>query len=518
MKLERTKNGIRNLIWGLISKVIGIMFPFFLRTVFIYSLGVEYLGLNSLFTSILTVLNLGELGFSSAIIYNMYKPIAENDHSTICALMQYYKKVYHRIGSIIFIIGLLLIPFLKYLINGSYPDDINLSVLFILFLLNTTSSYFLFAYKNCVLIAYQREDIISRIQIAIQIFMYAVQGIVLIVFKSYYIFVVISLLNTIVSNVLTAYYSDKLYPMYQPKGGLPAEQKAKIRQNIKGIMVGKICMVSRNAFDNIFLSMFLGLQVVTIYGNYYYIMKALGGILIVFMTSIGAGIGNSIETESVQKNHKDYMKFTFMYSWISGWCTICLFCLFQPFMKIWMGEDLLFPMVDVALLCLYFYSLTLGDVRSQYSAATGLFWQNRHYVLTEAVMNIVLNYFLGKWLGVRGIILATWLTIFFINFLWGASVIYKYYFTNFNVLYYYKKQLWYLFVIAVVALITYYLSSFISINLYSDFILILLLCIVLPNLLLYLFYRKSSEFADSILFLKNNILSKFFREKRKKIL
>ena len=256
MKLERTKNAIRNMLWGVLNRIVNIIFPFVLRTVFIYTLGSMYLGLNSLFTSILTVLNLAELGFSSAIVYNMYKPIAENDTESICALMNYYKKVYRVIGSIVLIVGVSLMPFLRYLINGECPKDINLSILYLLFLGNTVVSYFMFAYKTCILTAHQREDIISKVNIVLKLGMYFIQTISLIVFKSYYGYIICTILNTIFTNSITAFYSNKYYPQYQCKGDISLQRKLGIRKNIQGLMVGKICMASRNAFDNIFLSMF----------------------------------------------------------------------------------------------------------------------------------------------------------------------------------------------------------------------------------------------------------------------
>ena len=509
MKLERTKNSIRNLVWGVLNRIVGIIFPFLLRTVFIYTLGAEYLGLNSLFTSILTVLNLAELGFSSAIVYNMYKPIAENDTATICALMNYYKKAYHTIGVVVTIIGLSLVPFLGSLTKGECPETINLYAIYLIFLANTSVSYFLFAYKNCILTAYQREDVISKIGIVLKTVMYIIQAIMLMRFKSYYGYVICALLNTIVTNIVTAYFSKIMYPQYKAEGVLSDAHRRLIKKNIQGLMVGKICMVSRNSFDNIFLSMFLGLNVVTIYGNYYYIMNAISGILIILMSSIGAGIGNSVATESIEKNHNDYMKFTFMYSWISGWCTVCLLCLFQPFMKIWMGNELLFPMIDVILLCLYFYSLTMGDVRSQYSAATGLFWENRFYVLAEAVSNVVLNYILGRAYGVHGIIIATWISIFFINFGWGSGVIFRYYFKGYSIKNYYKKQLLYFVGVIIACIVTYFLTSFVKGNQYCALVVKGVMCIIVPNIIFLCLYMRLSEFKDAKLFVQDTVLPKF---------
>lgn len=509
MKLERTKNGIRNMIWGGINRIVTILVPFILRTIFIYSLGVEYLGLNSLFTSLLTVLNLAELGFSNAIVYNMYKPIAENDKETICALMSYYKKIYYYIGCIITVVGLILIPFLGNLISGEYPPDINLVGLYLLFLCNTSVSYFLFAYKNCILTAHQREDIISKVNIVLKIAMYIAQAIMLVCYKSYYGYIVCTIVNTIITNIVTAYYSNKYYPELKCKGSISPERRRVIKRDIQGLTVGKICLVSRNAFDNIFLSMFLGLTIVTIYGNYYYIMNAINGMLAILMTSIGAGIGNSVTTESVEKNYKDYMKFIFMYAWIAGWCVVCLFCLFQPFMTLWMGEDLLFPLIDVILICFYFYSLTMGDVRSQYSTATGLFWENRIYVLVEAMVNIILNYFLVKLIGVHGIIIATWISIFFINFGWGSTIIFKHYFKKYNVIDYYKSHMLYFFNAIIATGITYFFTSLIRGKTWFDLVIRFVICLVLPNIYFFFVYRRKSVFLESKEFISRNLMSLF---------
>lgn len=494
MKLSRTENSIRNIFWGVISKFVMLFFPFIIRTILIKSLGADYLGLNSLFTSILTVLNLAELGFSSAVVFNMYKPIAENDADTVCALMAYYRKVYHIIGFCVTVVGVALIPFLPHLISGSYPQSINITALYLLFLANTSVSYFLFAYKNCILSAYQREDIVSKITIVLKIVMYAMQMAALLLFHNYYWYVIAMIINTVAINIVTAYYSDKIYPQYQCRGKISKEKRKHIRKNIQGLMVGKVCMVSRNSFDSIFLSMFLGLQTVAIYGNYYYIMSAISGILIILMTSLSAGIGNSIATESIEKNYRDMNKFVFIYAWISGWCAVCLFCMFQPFMEIWMGSDMLFPMIDVVLICLYFYSLTMGDVRSQYSSAAGLFWENRKYVLVEALANIVLNYILGKQFGVHGIITATLISILLINFVWGSAILFKYYFKDYNVVEFYKKHFFYFGVTILAAAITYFLTSFFQGNVYVRFIASAVLCCIAPNVVFYLIYHKRDEF------------------------
>ena len=162
MKIDRTKNAGRNIVFGCMLKIYQIVMPFIMRTLMIYYMGIQYLGLNSLFTSILQVLNLAELGVGSAMVYSMYKPIAVDDKKMICALMKLYRTYYRVIGIIIAFLGLCLVPFIPKLIKSDVPADINIYILYILNLSVTVLSYWLFAYKNCLLDAHQRTDVASK--------------------------------------------------------------------------------------------------------------------------------------------------------------------------------------------------------------------------------------------------------------------------------------------------------------------------------------------------------------------
>ena len=174
--MQRTKNAVRNLVFGFINKMIIMLFPFVIRTIIIRELGAGYLGLGSLFTSILQVLNLAELGFSSAVVFCMYKPIAEKDSETICALLNLYKQIYRIIGIVILVIGLALTPFLPYLIKGTVPNGINIYILYYIYLFNTAITYFLFAYKSTLLVAHQRNDVVSNISSLTNILQYFLLG------------------------------------------------------------------------------------------------------------------------------------------------------------------------------------------------------------------------------------------------------------------------------------------------------------------------------------------------------
>ena len=233
MRIERTKNAVRNMIFGSILKAYQILLPFIMRTAMIYFMGVQYLGLNSLFTSILQVLNLAELGVGSAMVFSMYKPIAEDDSTTICALMKLYKTYYRIIGLIIAVVGIICLPFIPYLIKSDIPKGMNIYVLYLLNLSATVLSYWLFAYKNSLLQAHQRVDIMSKVTFMTNTIQYLLQFFVLVIIKNYYAYLIVSLFMQAVTNIITAVVVSKKYPNYKAKGKLSKDYIIKINQRIE---------------------------------------------------------------------------------------------------------------------------------------------------------------------------------------------------------------------------------------------------------------------------------------------
>ena len=254
MKIERSKNASRNIFFGVILNIYNIVLPFVMRTVMIYLLGVEYLGLNSLFTSILQVLNLAELGVGSAMTFSMYKPIAENDEDKICALMKLYKIYYRVIGGLVLTGGLIVLPFMPKLISGNIPADINIYALYMLNLLATVLTYWLFAYRNSILSAYQRNDLISKITLFTNTCKYIAQILVLYLFKNYYYYVIAILVTQILNNIITAIVSKKRYPQYSPKGNLRSEEKKKINARVRDLFTSKLGGTIVDSADTIVIS------------------------------------------------------------------------------------------------------------------------------------------------------------------------------------------------------------------------------------------------------------------------
>ncbi len=428
MKLDVKRNAKKGIAYGLIHRVVATVLPFLVQSVFIRQLGIEYVGVKGLFTSILTVFNLAELGFGSAIVFSMYKPIAEENDAELCALLSLFRKIYGIIGAVILILALLIMPFLPRLINGSYPHDINIYCVFMLFTAQTILSYWLFAYKSSLFQAYQRTDVISIIGVFSTICTSIVQIGILLWLHNFYLYLIVAIVFTLLTNIITSVAADRMYPEIQCRGKVGTAVKKDIKKRVAGVFIGRVCYTTRNTFDTIFISAFIGLSQTGIYTNYFYILSALTGIMSVFSSSLIAGIGNRIILESKEKNFDDMMRLNALYLVISGWAAVCMLCLYQPFMTLWLGKENLFPNYIMILFPIYFYIQKMGDVRGIYSDAAGLYWENRWRTISETVANIVLNYLFVRWLGVFGIVLATIITLFFIGFLGSTHVIFKYYF------------------------------------------------------------------------------------------
>lgn len=498
MKIERTKNTLRNIGFGFAYRMLNMILPFAARTTILYVLGEQYLGVSSLFTSILSFLSLAEMGVGGAMVYSMYKPIAENDTKTIRALLNLYRRLYHVIGIVILVLGLCLIPFLKLLVREKLPGDMNLYALYIIYLLNTVLSYCFFAYKNALLQAYQRNDMESKIAMIIMPLSYIVMIGALLGTKNYYAYIVWMPVFTVITNIVRLRYVNQNFPGLEPKGEISRELKKSIEKKVKALIGTKLNTVVLNAADNLVMAAFFGLTTIARYGNYYYIMSSIIGFLSICYSAMTAGLGNSIETEKIEKNYKDFMKFSFMNSWLVGWCTICLACLYQPFMYLWVGEKMMFPFYVVLEFCLYFYVYQIRKIPVTYKDAAGIWWEDRFRPYVCMLVNLVLNMILARLIGVSGIVLSTIVSLC-ISIPWENDTIFKYIFHK-NSREYYKKMIYYAFTILVSGFVTFGLCRLTG-NGFSAFLLKGGICVIVPNVLMAMLNFKEKEFLKSKKFL-----------------
>ena len=503
-KIERTKNATRNLIYGMILRLYQIVIPFLMRTVMIYTLGVEYLGLNSLFTSVLSVLNLAELGVGSAMVYSMYKPIADDDSETICALMKLYKIYCNFIGFVIALVGIALTPFIPKLISGEIPNGINIYILYLMNLGATVLSYWLFAYKNSILQAHQRSDVVSKVTLATNTIQYILQILALYIMKNYYYFIIAMLIVQILTNVVTAIFADKLYPSFKPKGKLSKEKIKKINQRIRDLFTAKLGSVVVGSVDTMVISAFLGLTTLAIYQNYYYIMNAICGFITVIFGSITAGIGNSLVMETEEKNYNDFRKFTFIISFILCICCCCFVNLYQPFMELWVGKKLMLDFSYVVLFCVLFYCLELAMVWATIKDAGGLWHSDRFRPLVGAGVNLILNIILVQIIGLYGIILSTIISYIFVSMPW---LIHNLFTTLYNesIKIYLIHIFMYVAVTIITCLITYVICDKIYVEGIVGVLIKGMISLLIPIILQCIIYSKKYEYVESKRLLKKMV-------------
>lgn len=495
---SRVNNATRNIIFGFLLNIYQIFVPFIIRTLMIYLLGMEYLGLNGLFSSVLSVLNLAELGVGVAMVYSMYRPIAVDDKVTLCALLKLYKIYYRVIGCVIGGVGLCLMPFIRYLIKGDVPADINIYILYLMHLLATVLSYWVFAYKRSLLEAYQRTDLIDKTSMVTTTVQYLFQLLVVLITRNYYAYVLVMLAGQVFQNIATAIVSTKKYPDIHPEGEIDEIEKQRINQRIKDIFTAKFGGIIYGSADTIVISTFLGLRSLAIYDNYMYIMNSIAGFISIVFTSVTASVGNSLVLESKEKNYEDFKTFHFIIFWICGICAACFLCLYEPFMHIWAGEENSMGIIYVIFLVLYFYFTQFNDLLHLYKNASGIWDADKYRPLITSIVNLVLNIILVKPLGLMGIIVSTWLSIAIVGMPWLISNIFNHVFIDFSLKDYLKKMLIYFVTVVCSCAICFSICSLFKFNDFVKVAASLIVCLICTNVIYIVLFKKTKEFEHTL--------------------
>lgn len=498
MHFNRTQNAARNIFFGLVLKIYQIITPFVMRTIMIYYMGMKYTGLNSLFTSVLQVLNLAELGVGSAMIYSMYRPIIDDDREQIKSLMRLYRTYYRIIGAIIAIAGGILTPFIPSLIHGSVPKGMNVYILYLLNLAATVFSYWLFAYKNSLLDAHQRTDVVSKVTLVTNTIQYILQAWTIIGLHNYYVYVMMALFGQLLNNVIIAFFANKMYPDLHPGKPLDRVSVKKINHRIRDLFTARLGFIVVGPVDTLFISAFLGLTMLARYQNYFYIITAITGIINVVFASVTAGIGNSLIVESEEKNVKDLTKFTFIISWIAGLASCCLLNLYQPFMELWVGKKNLLDFGVVICLVIYLYVIEINQLLNTYKDAGGVWHKDRFRPLVGDVVIVFLDWILIKSWGIYGVMLSTVFSMVIVTMPWLLYNLFTTMFNKKHVKEYLTKLIFYIIMTVIVCAATYIACSFIKTRLLVMIPLRLLICLIIANLIYFLVYKGKEEFFDAL--------------------
>lgn len=500
----RTQNTKRNIIASYLLMAFQVLFSFISKSAIVYSLGSQYLGLSSLFASILTVLNVAELGFTTSIVYFMYKPIADGDILRVCSLLAYLKKIYRYVGCAILIFGILAGFFLPYLVKGDVPDGIDIYLLYFLYLINTSISYFLAAHKTALLTAIQRLDM-TKIANCIVIFIqYSLQLIMLLIFKSYYLFVAVMIAGTGLTNLFAAYICDKKFPQFICKGEISDKDKKDILNKVKGLLICNISIVTYSTLDNIVVSAFVGLTSVAIYSNYMTIYRAVNQLIVMLRSAMQSSIGNSVAKETTEKNLQDVFIWQFLFSVISIWCASCMLCLYQPFMIVWMGNDMLLPFSNVILFVVWFSVDIVQQAHFLYLTGAGLWNDLKYSYIFNTCCNLFLNVFLGKTLGTTGILIASLVTCIISGTFWQCIIIFRKYF-KVSAKKYIITQFKYFIISAIIVGISYYITNFVNVDGIVGIFLKGVICTIISFALMIIIFNKNSYLKKSLVLAKRVI-------------
>ena len=507
MKLERTKNAARNIVFDGALEMINMIFPFVIRSVMLHFLGTEYLGLNGLFKSLLTFLNLAELGVGSAMVFSMYKPIAEDDTPAVCALLRLYRTLYRIIGLAVAAVGLLLIPVLPKLIKGDLPADMNLYVLYLMNLGNTVVTYWLFAYRSSLLQAHQRRDVISKVSLAVRMTEYILKILILVFLRNYYLYLGVQLLCQIVVNLLTAACASKMYPGYVPAGKLPKEKTLDIFRRVRDLFTSKLSATIFDSADTLVISSFMGLTVLAVYQNYYFIITALRMMLVVILNACMAGVGNKMVMESGEANYRDLERISLLFSWVLGVSSSMLLCVYQPFMNVWMGEENMLAVGLVLCFVVYYYSMGANKLVNMFKDAAGIWRKDRWRPMTAALVNLTLNLATVRWLGLYGVLLSSVFSIVFVQIPWLFHNLFQEVFPR-QFLGRYIRLFCGLTAVALVSCAaSWFICGLCRLEVWPTLILNAAVSFLVPNLFYYAVYGRNPVFRDSLSHLKRSFLS-----------
>ena len=403
-----------------VRQFLTLLLSFASRTVFIYVLGARYLGINGLFSNILAMLSLAELGIGSAISYYLYKPIALNDKERIKSLMQFYKTCYRVVGFAIIGFGCLIMPFLNKMVNLNQPIPENLYLIYFLFLLDSAFTYLFWAYKQAIMFANQQQYKIEKINIAFAILSCCVDIIVLLIFKSFIIYLLFKMAIVIVKNIIIAKKIDKAFPHLKEKD-IKRLSKTEVKDIFKGVFNESVFKLGSTLFNstlNIIVSIFIGTIIVGYYSNYYMIIGQVGIVFGLIMGSIVAGIGNVVATETTEKTYTLYKQLDMGVFLVNAFCTICMFQLLNSFVHLWLGHvgrEYVLSQVIVGLICLDFFLNNSCQVIATYRTAAGLFKVGRDRQVIAGIINIPLSIGLIKLFGFSGAFMSPVLCKLFIT-------------------------------------------------------------------------------------------------------
>lgn len=491
---SRTKNSIRNVLFSEAAYVVILLLQFVNRSFFIRLLPDEYLALNGLFSNVLAVLSLAELGVGSAINFALYKPLKENDVETVKSLMLLYRRLYNIIGVIVLAAGSALAPFLGCLIKDM-PDDMpGLYLYFALYLFHSGITYF-YAYKRALIICDQKEYITTIISTLFRIMVLVMQIAVLVYFRNYTLYLGVMIAAAVLENLVTSAAADRMYPFLRDRNVKklnPAIGK-EVGKNVYGLVFQRIGEVIVYATDDIIISKYVNFSSVGLYSNYSMLIQAVQTAAYRFFDAVTASIGNLAVTREKDHVEKILYRVLFLNAWMFSFCSVCLLCLLQPFIRIWIGTRYLLSDGTMMVIVINFYLEGMRATMVTFKRATGLFWQSRYKAVAEGVLNLALSIPLAVRFGIAGTLLGTIISTSCISAVIEPYMLFRHYFHK-GFLKFIREQLKYAVITIGTAVFTIMACRLVSMGSLLEFGIRLFLCMLVPNLCMAGVFWKDENF------------------------
>lgn len=420
----RVKHTIVNIAAGIGNQLVITLLSFVSRTVFINSLGAEYLGVNGLFTNILAMLSLAEAGIGASIMYSLYKPVADNDQEKIKRLMRLYKYAYLAIALVVAALGLSLLPFLDLFVKNT--DVPNITGIYLIFLLNTVTPYF-FSYKNAFLNVAQKGYIVTIAFTISSVVSSCLKIAILYYSKNYILFLLVdSALNLLTAATLTL-IANRKYPYLRQKasGQLDAETKSGIVKNVKAIVLQNIGSYLVLGTENILISAYVSVAAVGLYSNYKMLIEIGRTFIYQVFNNMYHSVGNLVSQESEEKVYSVYKVMLMLSFWLYSLCAILLYILIQPFIRIWIGSDYLMSNAVLILLLFMFFERGMRNSIATVKTTSGIFHEDRFVPLGQAAISLLASFLLVKHMGITGIFLGSLISAVALPFWTTPYLVYK---------------------------------------------------------------------------------------------
>ena len=486
----RTHNSIRNLAMSVFQKMIAIILTFVGRQIFLQVLTIEYLGISGLFSDIFQLLSLADLGLVTAMAYSFYKPLSEKNEDKLAALTGFYSKVYRVIAAFVALAGLLLMPFLRYIINLE-TDIPNIEIYYLITLANTVFSY-LFVYKSTIITADQHGRIITKYSIWMNIIGLLVQIAVLLITGSFLLFCLVTVLTTITNNLIISRKAVKQYPFIKRKVRLPADDRREIFHNIKSIFIFKIANVVFKGTDSIFISTILGTAIVGMFANYRLAVSNLALIAFLVFGSLTPSIGNLVALESSEKRMRVFKVMQVASHWLGGFFVFCLFFLLDGFVTLWLGDEFVFGMfTKLAILVNFYLSITLYPI-VVFREASGMYQKTKYAMVAAAALKIAFSIIMGIHFGLPGIVLATSASKLLTYAWYEPKILFRDFLGGSALKYFSGHLLNFLMIFSCIALVYFLIPQYDGIG-WSAWLLKAIVCAVSINIIYLIRYCRSPE-------------------------